>query len=78
VIYYQFLLIPSRYHTVGAAGAPLSTLINGKGRYVGGDNVDLAVVNVKAGKKYRLRIVSISCDPNFKFSIDGEDFPERS
>ncbi|PFH45264.1 multicopper oxidase [Amanita thiersii Skay4041] len=48
-----------------------STLINGVGRYVGGPQVDLAVVNVKWGRRYRFRLVSISCDPNFVFSIDG-------
>ncbi|KAI9462679.1 laccase C [Russula earlei] len=54
--------------------APSSTLINGKGRYSGGPtDVDLAVVNVTAGKRYRFRLVSISCDPNFTFSIDGHN-----
>jgi iron transport multicopper oxidase len=68
-----------------------STLINGKGRYIGGPSVPLAVVNVMRDKRsvlqfdivpnekltcgnnnsYRLRIVSISCDPAFDFSIDG-------
>ncbi|KAF8492161.1 laccase B [Russula emetica] len=48
-----------------------STLINGKGRYPGGPtDVDLAEVNVVKGKRYRFRLVSISCDPNFTFSID--------
>lgn len=50
-----------------------STLINGKGRFVGGPKADLAVVNVQRGKRYRLRLVSISCDPNFIFSIDNHD-----
>ncbi|KAI0246096.1 laccase C [Lactifluus subvellereus] len=51
-----------------------STLINGKGRYADGPtDVDLAVVNVTAGKRYRFRLVSISCDPNFTFSIDGHN-----
>ncbi|KAI0269645.1 laccase 4 [Russula aff. rugulosa BPL654] len=50
-----------------------STLINGKGRYVGGPDVDLAVVNVVKGKRYRFRLVSISCDPNFTFSIDEHE-----
>ncbi|KAI0285736.1 laccase [Russula brevipes] len=51
-----------------------STLINGKGRYSGGptDN-NLTVINVTAGKRYRFRLVSISCDPNYTFSIDGHD-----
>ncbi|KAI9511060.1 laccase 2 precursor [Russula earlei] len=48
-----------------------STLINGKGRYLGGPPVPLAVVNVERNRRYRLRIVSISCDPAYKFSIDS-------
>jgi iron transport multicopper oxidase len=68
-----------------------STLINGKGRYIGGPSVPLAVVNVRQrsrsvlrfnivpnekltygnNNRYRLRIVSISCNPAFDFSIDG-------
>ncbi|VDC02847.1 unnamed protein product [Peniophora sp. CBMAI 1063] len=52
-----------------------STLINGKGRYtddVGSDlTADLAVISVTAGTKYRMRLVSLSCDPNYLFSIDG-------
>lgn len=69
--------INHRYHTLttsihGAARAD-STLINGKGRYPGGPNSDLAVVTVQQGKRYRLRLVSISCEPNFTFSIDHHD-----
>jgi iron transport multicopper oxidase len=68
-----------------------STLINGKGRYVGGPSVALAIVNVEQGirlvlhfhlwikvkpntrqhNSYRLRLISISCDPAYTFSIDG-------
>ncbi|KAJ7257197.1 laccase [Mycena haematopus] len=48
-----------------------STLINGLGRYKNGPLSDLAVINVAHGKRYRFRLVSISCDPNFIFSIDG-------
>ncbi|KAI0290166.1 laccase [Russula brevipes] len=58
-------------HLAPLAPEPNSTLINGKGRYPGGPSVDLAVVNVDPGRRYRLRLVSISCDPNFQFSIDG-------
>ncbi|KZV67752.1 multicopper oxidase, partial [Peniophora sp. CONT] len=51
-----------------------STLINGLGRYndpIGSDLTQpLAVVNVVKGTRYRMRLVSISCDPNFIFSID--------
>ncbi|KAH9963699.1 laccase [Lactifluus volemus] len=46
-------------------------LNNGKGHYMGGPIVDFAVVNVIRGQRYRLRIVSISCDPGFVFSIDS-------
>ncbi|KAH9968472.1 Cupredoxin [Lactifluus volemus] len=52
---------------------PSSILINGKGRYAGGPEVDFAVINVNQGKRYRFRLVSISCDPNFTFSIDGHN-----
>ncbi|KAH9027586.1 laccase [Lactarius hengduanensis] len=52
-----------------------STLINGKGRYVGGpQNVPLAVVSVTKGTRYRFRLISMSCDPSFVFSIDGHQF----
>ncbi|KAF9445552.1 multicopper oxidase [Macrolepiota fuliginosa MF-IS2] len=65
------------YHTVAASipGIPVadSTLINGKGRFPGGPSTDLAVVNVQQGKRYRLRVISISCDPFFTFSIDGHN-----
>jgi iron transport multicopper oxidase len=46
-------------------------LINGQGRYSGGPALDLAVISVTQGKRYRFRLVSISCDPNFTFSIDN-------
>ncbi|GLB41430.1 putative multicopper oxidase family protein [Lyophyllum shimeji] len=48
-----------------------ATLINGKGRYAGGPTSPLAVVRVIKGLRYRFRLVSISCDPNYVFSIDG-------
>lgn len=48
-----------------------STLINGVGRFPGGPKTGLAVVNVQSKKRYRLRVISISCDPNFIFSIDN-------
>ncbi|VDB98171.1 unnamed protein product [Peniophora sp. CBMAI 1063] len=61
------------YLSKDASGVPSpnSTLINGVGRYPGGPtNNSLAVVNVKSGTRYRFRLISISCDPNFMFSID--------
>ncbi|KAF7309247.1 Laccase I [Mycena indigotica] len=48
-----------------------STLINGLGRYLGGPLSKLAVISVSPHKRYRFRLVSISCDPNWIFSIDG-------
>ncbi|KAJ6578455.1 multicopper oxidase-domain-containing protein [Mycena capillaripes] len=48
------------------SGPPMfnSTLINGLGRYPEG--------TVSPGKRYRFRLVSISCDPNFIFRcVDG-------
>ncbi|GLB43342.1 putative multicopper oxidase family protein [Lyophyllum shimeji] len=55
---------------------PDSTLINGKGRYLSapGKPVDLAVINVVKGKRYRFRIVGMSCDAAFTFSIDKHIF----
>lgn len=50
--------------------APNTTLINGLGRTVNGSATPLAVVSVVQGKRYRFRLVSISCDTNFVFSID--------
>ncbi|KAJ6614141.1 laccase 2 [Mycena sp. CBHHK59/15] len=60
-----------------ATSAPLipvanSTLINGLGRYKDGPtSAPLAVINVKKGLRYRFRLIAISCDPNYEFSIDG-------
>ncbi|KAI0045345.1 multicopper oxidase [Auriscalpium vulgare] len=46
-------------------------LINGKGRYPDGPkDVPISVVNVVKGKRYRFRVVSISCDSTFTFHID--------
>ncbi|KAJ7071631.1 laccase [Mycena amicta] len=49
----------------------VSTLINGLGRYAGGPTSQLSVISVTWGKRYRFRLVSTSCDPNFIFSIDN-------
>ncbi|KAJ6482687.1 laccase 1 [Mycena sanguinolenta] len=50
-----------------------SILINGLGRFLGGPLSPLAVISVKHGLRYRFRLVSLSCDPNFIFKIDGHD-----
>ncbi|KAJ6513666.1 yellow laccase [Mycena vitilis] len=56
---------------LGVVPTLISTLINGLGRYAGGPTSQLAVISVNANKRYRFRLVSLSCDPNFIFSIDG-------
>ncbi|KAI0794707.1 laccase [Fomes fomentarius] len=48
-----------------------STLINGLGRWPGNPTAELAVINVQHGKRYRFRLISMSCDPNYNFTIDG-------
>nr|CDJ79885.1 benzenediol:oxygen oxidoreductase [Coprinus comatus] len=63
------------YHTPfpSVTGPPTSdsTLINGKGRYPGGPNVDLSVINVERGKRYRFRLVALTCENSHLFGIDG-------
>ncbi|ESK85706.1 laccase [Moniliophthora roreri MCA 2997] len=69
------------YHSTGPAivatqAPPIadSTLINGLGRWPQGNLTSpLAVVNVVKGKRYRMRLISIACDPNYTFSIDGHN-----
>ncbi|KAJ6459068.1 laccase [Mycena sanguinolenta] len=60
--------------TLGNVPTLISTLINGLGRFAGGPTSQLAVVSVTQGQRYRIRLVSMSCDPNFIFTIDGHDF----
>ncbi|KAG1729891.1 laccase [Suillus occidentalis] len=50
-----------------------SILINGLGRYAGAPESPLAVITVEQGKRYRLRLVQMSCDSNVLFSIDGHN-----
>ncbi|KAG1850643.1 laccase [Suillus subluteus] len=70
----------TRYHTVGPVLRQIigvlanSTLINGLGRYAGGPASDLAVISVEQGKRYRMRLVAMSCNSQFLFSIDGHNF----
>ncbi|KAK0191813.1 laccase [Armillaria mellea] len=65
------------YHTPALAAGPVpvfdATLINGKGRYAGGPTSDLFRLNVIRGLRYRIRLVAISCDPNWVFSIDSHN-----
>ena len=66
-----------RYHTpapsAGLVPTAQSTLINGLGRFAAGPTAPLAVIRVLPHVRYRFRLVSISCDPNFVFSIDGHN-----
>ncbi|KAJ6545172.1 laccase 1 [Mycena capillaripes] len=57
--------------TLGVIPTLISTLINGLGRYAGGPTSQLAVISVTQNKRYRFRLVSLSCDPNFIFSVDS-------
>ncbi|KAF8159243.1 laccase [Crassisporium funariophilum] len=55
---------------LGVIPSPSSSiLINGKGRYSGGPPMPLSIINVECNKRYRLRIVALSCDNSFLFSI---------
>ncbi|KAG1811529.1 laccase [Suillus subaureus] len=65
------VVAPVLRHIIGTTAN--SSLINGLGRYVGGPASDLAVISVEQGKRYRMRLVAMSCDPNFQFSIDGHN-----
>ncbi|KAJ7167756.1 laccase-4 [Mycena filopes] len=63
------------FHTP-ALNAPIPFLyttntINGKGRFAGGPASPLSVINVIPNLRYRFRLISMSCEPNFVFSIDG-------
>ncbi|KAG1780860.1 laccase [Suillus placidus] len=66
------VVAPVLRHIIGTTAN--SSLINGLGRYAGGPASDLAVISVEQGKRYRMRLVAMSCDPNFQFSIDGHNF----
>ncbi|KAJ6528614.1 laccase [Mycena vulgaris] len=75
-LYESTIITLADWYHFPAPQAPLipvlnSTLINGLGRYLGGPLSPLAVINVVHGTRYRFRLISISCDPNFIFSIDG-------
>ncbi|KAG2146337.1 Cupredoxin, partial [Suillus clintonianus] len=68
----QVLVVaPVLGHIIGTIGN--STLINGLGRYEGGPASELAVVSLEYGKRYRLRLIAMSCHNNFAFSIDNHN-----
>ncbi|KAJ7714400.1 multicopper oxidase-domain-containing protein [Mycena olivaceomarginata] len=55
-----------------SSGILVSTLINGLGLSLPLPPASkLAAISVTSGKRYRMRLVSMSCDPNFIFTIDG-------
>ncbi|KAF9076431.1 laccase lcc6 [Rhodocollybia butyracea] len=70
------------YHTpapvlnqIAGPAIPDSVLINGLGRWQAGNmNTELSVINVVQSKRYRLRVIGMSCSPNFIFSIDHHKF----
>ncbi|KAG9224366.1 hypothetical protein CCMSSC00406_0007860 [Pleurotus cornucopiae] len=71
------LTIGDWYHTPSTeASVPVadSTLFNGIGRYAGGPQVPLYVFNVEFGKRYRIRLINIGCDPYYNFTIAGHNF----
>ncbi|KAJ7064361.1 laccase [Mycena amicta] len=73
----SLLTVGFRYHapvhTLGLVPTIVSALINGLGRYAGGPTSQLSVITVTKGLRYRFRLVSVSCDPNFVFQIDSHN-----
>ncbi|KAG1804681.1 multicopper oxidase-domain-containing protein, partial [Suillus subaureus] len=65
------VVAPVLSHIIGTTAN--STLINGLGRYAGGPASNLAVISIAQGKRYRMRLVAMSCDSEFLFSIDGHN-----
>ncbi|KAG6854432.1 hypothetical protein C0991_006976 [Blastosporella zonata] len=59
------------YHQVAPEhpAQPLTTLINGLGRTVNGTATELAVVTVQPNKRYRFRLIGLSCDAPYNFTI---------
>nr|BAI66141.1 laccase [Pleurotus salmoneostramineus] len=51
-----------------------STLFNGKGRFRDNPTAELLVMSVVKGRRYRIRLINISCDAWFDFAIDGHSF----
>nr|ALF95043.1 laccase [Crustodontia chrysocreas] len=68
------LTLADWYHVPAASvGFPPvvdSVLINGLGRSPGGPATPLSVITVQHGKRYRIRMLNLACDPNFVVTID--------
>ncbi|KAI5831415.1 multicopper oxidase/laccase, partial [Schizophyllum commune Tattone D] len=73
------LTLADWYHSAARSqpgGGPFvadSTLFNGKGRSVKDLTTPLAKIKVEHGKRYRFRLISLACEPNYTFSIDGHN-----
>ncbi|KAK0190035.1 laccase lcc5 [Armillaria mellea] len=70
----SILTLSDWYHArAKELGLPVanSTLINGLGRSVNSTTHDLAVVKVKKGTRYRIRMINLGCEASFRFSIDN-------
>ncbi|KAG6816536.1 hypothetical protein H0H93_007984 [Arthromyces matolae] len=65
------------YHEVAPQrpSQPLTTLINGLGRTITGEvndtQTELAVISVEQGVRYRFRLIGLSCEVPFNFTIDN-------
>ncbi|KAG7450874.1 laccase [Guyanagaster necrorhizus] len=59
---------------VALTPTPNSTLINGMGRFFEDPTAPLSIIIVAPNKRYRLRVIAISCNAAFKFSIDNHNF----
>ncbi|KAF8334083.1 laccase 1 [Cantharellus anzutake] len=57
----------------GFPPTPSSHLINGRGRGDSTSTAPLSVITVQSGKRYRLRFVSMSCDPNYIVTVEGHN-----
>ncbi|KAJ7713598.1 putative laccase 6 precursor [Mycena metata] len=64
----------AQFKADGHEPVPASGLFNGVGRYNGGPAIPWSVINVVAGKRYRLRIINISAFAAYTFSVDGHVF----
>ncbi|KAF7352035.1 hypothetical protein MVEN_01165900 [Mycena venus] len=64
----------AQFKADGHEPVPASGLFNGVGRYNGGPAIPWSVINVVAGKRYRLRVINISAFAAYTFSIDGHVF----
>ncbi|KAF8890416.1 Cupredoxin [Infundibulicybe gibba] len=66
-----YLPLLAGYEATGVVPVSDSGTVNGAGRFNGGPEVAWSVVNVVAGKRYRLRIINESARNVFTMSIDS-------